>query len=98
LGNEVELTYDDRRKTLQKVSSVVIHEEQMRHKKGNEPALDKEQQLRYITKWKKMNEEWLNSVFGIADGPQLKFITGTLFVTSSSKHIISSLDVIRLRS
>ena len=75
-------SYEDRRKTLQKLSSVVIQDEQMRRKKGNEPALDKELQLRYITSWKKLNEEWLNTVFGVADGPQLKFLTGVLFVTS----------------
>ena len=92
LGHEVELIYEDRRKTLQKLSSVVIQDEQMRRKKGNEPALDKELQLRYITSWKKLNEEWLNTVFGVADGPQLKFLTGALFATSCSKHTVPLLQ------
>ena len=78
------------------MTTVIIHEEQMRRKKLNMPALDKNLQLNYARSWKKLNEEWLNSVFGLEDGPQVEFLTGALFATSSSRNMVPLLqDVVQ---
>ncbi len=59
----------------------------MRRKKMKLPALDKTLQLKYVNKWKANHELFLNNVFGLKDGPQILFLTGILFATSSSKHL-----------
>ena len=56
------------------------------------PALNKEMQKRYLVKWKAANEIWLNTVFGLADGPQLRFLSGVLFATASSKSMVPLLQ------
>ena len=66
------------------MTSVIIYEEQMRRKKINLPALDKQQQLNYAGAWKKQNALWVNTVFGLEDGPQAEFLSGALFATLSS--------------
>ena len=66
------------------MTSVIIYEEQMRRKKINLPALDKQQQLNYARAWKKQNALWVNTVFGLEDGPQAEFLSGALFATLSS--------------
>ncbi len=58
--------------------------------------MDKAEQLKFIKKWKTDNEVYLNNVFGMEDGPQFLFLTGILFATSSSKHLVPLLkDVIQ---
>ncbi len=84
LGHTIELIYLNRRKALQMMTSVIIYEEQMRRKKINLPALDKQQQLNYAGAWKKQNALWVNTVFGLEDGPQAEFLSGALFATLSS--------------
>jgi hypothetical protein len=45
------------------------------------------------------NEIFLNNVLGLEDGPQFSFLTGVLFVPSSSKHLVPLLqDVIQADS
>jgi hypothetical protein len=56
------------------------------------PALDKASQLQYVNKWKAENERYLNTEFGFKDGPQFTFLTGVLFATSSSKHLVPLLQ------
>jgi len=92
MGHEVEMFFSDRRSTLQMVSTVVLNEENMRRKKEMLPALNKEMQKRYLVKWKTDNELWLNTVFGLADGPQLRFLSGVLFATASSKSMVPFLQ------
>ncbi len=92
LGHAVELIYHDRRKSLQLLTSVIIYEEQMRRKKINLPALDKQLQLNFARAWKKQNALWVNTVFGLEDGPQFEFLTGALFATESSRHIVPRLQ------
>ena len=45
LGHSVELHYHDRRRTLQMMTTIILHEEQLRRKKSNLPALDKTKQV-----------------------------------------------------
>ena len=92
LGHAVELRYHDRRRSLQLLTSVVINEEQVRRKKVNLPALNKQQQLKYARAWKKQNALWINTVFGLEDGPQAEFLSGALFATESSRHIVPRLQ------
>jgi hypothetical protein len=87
LGHKVDMIFQDQRETLQLVSSVMLHEEPMRRKKMKLPALDKTLQLKYMNKGKAKNELFLNNVFGLEDVPQVLFLTGVLFATSSSKHL-----------
>ena len=92
LGHEVEVVFNDRRSTLQMVSTTVLYEENMRRKKEKLPALSKAMQKLFINKWKVLNELWLNSIFGLADGPQQRFLTGVLFATASSKSMVPLLQ------
>jgi hypothetical protein len=92
LGHKVEMIFQDRQKTIQAASAVVLHEDLLRRKKMKVPALDKAGQLQYVNKWKAENELYLNAEFGFKDGPQLAFLTGVLFATSSSKHLIPLLQ------
>ena len=92
LGHAVELRYHDRRRSLQMLTSVMINEEQVRRKKMNLPALNKQQQLKYARAWKKENALWINTVFGLEDGPQAEFLSGALFATESSRHIVPRLQ------
>ncbi len=94
LGHEVEMIFQDRRETLQLVSSVVLHQELIKRKKMKLPALDKTLQLKYVDQCKAKNELFLNNVFGLEDGPQFLFLTGILFATSSSKHLAPLLQPI----
>ena len=92
LGHEVEMIFQDRQKTLQAAGLVVLHEDLLRRKKMKLPALDKASQLQYVNKWKAENELHLNTEFGYKDGPQFTFLTGVLFATSSSKHLVPLLQ------
>ena len=92
LGHAVELRYHDRRRSLQLLTSVVINDEQVRRKKMNLPALDKQLQLNFVRAWKTQNARWINTVFGLEDGPQFEFLSGALFATESSRHIVPRLQ------
>ncbi len=95
LGHEVEFTYSDRRATLKKTMAMVLSEEVERRLKEKE-SMDKPQQKQFIKQWKVDNEVKINTVFGMEDGPQYSFLTGMLFATSSSKHMVPLLqDVIQ---
>ncbi len=94
LNHEVELIFAVRQESLKKVSTIVLSEKLQRPKKVKETR-DKVQQMNYLKKWKADNEVYLNTVFGMADGPQFMFLTGVLFALSSSKHLVLLLqDVI----
>ena len=73
-------------------SKVVLYEENLRRKKEQLPALDKVLQKKNITKWKVDNKLWINTVFGLVDGPKLQFLTGVLLATSSSKQMVAHLQ------
>jgi hypothetical protein len=92
MGHAVELRYHNRRRSLQLLSSVIINEEQLRRKKMNMPALEKQLQLKFVMDWKKENAQWINTVFGYEDGPQFEFLSGALFATSSSRHMVPRLQ------
>jgi hypothetical protein len=74
------------------LTSVVIKEEQVRRKKMNLPALDKQLQLNFVRAWKKQNALWINTVFGLEDGPQFELLSGALFATESSRHSVPRLQ------
>ena len=87
MGHEVELLYADRKETIQQVGAVVLSEEMIRLKKLK-TTMDPEEQKRYVKRWKKDNEIFLNNVFGLADLSHLKkFLKGILVAPSSSKHL-----------
>ncbi len=95
LDHEVELIFGNRQKTLKKATAIVLSEEVERRKKVNK-IMDKAEQLKFIKKWKTDNDVYHNNVFGMEDGPQFTFLTGILFATSSSKHLVPLLqDVIQ---
>ena len=82
------MIFQDRQKTIQAASAVVLHEDLLRWKKMKLPALDRTSQLKYVNKWKAEKELFQNKEFGLKDGPQFLFLTGVLFATSSSKHLV----------
>ena len=86
------MIFQDQQKTIQAASTVMLHEDLLRRKKMKLPALDKAGQLQYVNKWKAENELYLNTEFGFKDGPQFTFLTGVLFATSSSKHLVPLLQ------
>ncbi len=94
LGHEVELLFVDRKQTIQQVGTVVLSEKMTRLKKLK-TTMDPEQQKCYVKRWKKDNEIFLNSVFGLADLSHLKhFLKGVLFAPSSSKHLAPLLQAV----
>jgi hypothetical protein len=96
LGHEVEFTYTDRRKTLKKALAMVLSEEAERRLKKNNESMDHQEQQQYIKQWKVDNEVYIDTVFGMEDGPQLSFLTGILFAPSSSRHMVPLLqDVVQ---
>ncbi len=87
MGHDVELLYADRKETIQQVGAVVLSEEMIRLKKLK-TTMDPKEQKRYVKRWKKDNEIFLNNVFGLADLSHLKrFLKGILVAPSSSKHL-----------
>ncbi len=95
MDHEDELIFGNRQETLRKATAIVLSEEVKRRKTANE-IMDKAEQLKFIKKWKTDNDVYLNNVFGMEDGPQFTFLTGILFATSSSKHLVPLLqDVIQ---
>ncbi len=95
LDHEVELIFGNSQETLKKATAIVLSEEVERRKKSNK-IMDKAAQQKFIKKWKTDNDVYLNNVFGMEDGPQFTFLTGILFATSSSKHLVPLLqDVIQ---
>jgi hypothetical protein len=95
LDHKVELIFGNRRETLKKATAIILSKEVERRKKAKE-IMDKAEQLKFIKKWKTDNEVYLNNVFGMEDGPLFLFLTGILFATSSSKHLVPLLqDVIQ---
>jgi Zn-dependent M32 family carboxypeptidase len=92
MGHEVELLFSDRKTTIQQVGSVVLAEEMARLKKLK-TTMDREQQQRYVKRWKKENEVFLNNVFGLPElANQKRFLKGVLFAPSSSKHLAPTLQ------
>ncbi len=95
LDHKVELIFCNQQETLKKETAIVLSEEVERRKKANK-IMDKAEQLKFIKEWKTDNDIYLNNVFGMEDGPQFTFLTGILFATSSSKHLVPLLqDVIQ---
>jgi hypothetical protein len=95
LDHKVELVFGNQRETLKKATATVLLEEVERCKKAKE-IMNKAEQLKFIKKWKTDNDNYLNNVFGMEDGPQFLFLMGILFATSSSKHLVPLLqDVIQ---
>jgi hypothetical protein len=95
LDHKVELVFGNQRETLKKATAIILSEEVERRKKAKE-IMDKAEQLKFIKKWKTDNDVYLNNVFGMEDGPQFLFLTGILFATSGSKHLVPLLqDVIQ---
>jgi hypothetical protein len=98
LDHEVELIFGNRQETLKKATGIVLSEEVERRIKANK-IMDKAAQQKFIKKWKTDNNVYLNNVFGMEDGQQFTFLTGILFATSSSKHLVPLLqDVIQADS
>ena len=86
------MIFQDQQKTIQAASTVVLHEDLLGRKKMKLPALDKAGQLQCVNKWKVKNELYLNRELGFKDGPQFTILTGVLFATSSSKHLVPLLQ------
>ncbi len=70
-GHDVKLLFWDRKQTIGQVGAVVLSEEMAQLKKLK-TMMDLEQQKRYVKRWKKDNEIFLNNVFGLADLSHLK--------------------------
>jgi hypothetical protein len=95
LDHEAELIFGNQRETLKKATAIVLSGEVERRKKANK-IMDKAEQLKFIKRWKTDNDVYLNYFFVMEDDPQFTFLTGILFATSSSKHLVPLLqDVIR---
>ena len=75
----------------------MVLSEEMTWLKKLKTTMDPEQQKRYVKRWKKDDEIFLNNVFGLGDLSHLKrFLKGVLFAPSSSKHLAPLLqDVFR---
>ena len=71
---------------------MVLSEEVERQLKKNKESMDHQEQQQYIKQWKVDNEVYIDTVFGMEDGPQLSFLTGILFAPSSSRHMVPLLQ------
>ena len=96
LGHHVQILFANRKEILQAIGGIVLHEEMTRLKKIKQ-TMDREQQLKFVQRWKKDNEMFLNETFGMADCTyQKQYVKGVLFAPSSSTHLVPLLqDVIQ---
>ena len=58
----------------------------------NKVTMTKPDQSEYLKKWKVDNAVYLATTFGVKDGPPVSFLTGILFATSCSKHMVPLLE------
>jgi hypothetical protein len=92
LCHHVEILYANRKEILQAVCGVVLQEE-LTHLKKEKHTLDREEQVKFIQKWKKDNELYLMDTFGIGDSThECQFVRGVLFAPSSSSHVVPLLQ------
>jgi hypothetical protein len=85
-GHDCELMFTSRREVLRQIRAVVVKEELDRREIANEPTLERGQpRLDYINEWLRKHELELTNSLGMEDGPDLKFLTGILIATSTSK-------------
>lgn len=96
LGHHVQILFANRKEILQAIGGIVLHEEMTRLKKIKQ-TMDREQQLKFVQRWKKDNEMFLNETFGMANCTyQKQYVKGVLFAPSSSTHLVPLLqDVIQ---
>ena len=87
MGHDVELLFSDRKETIQQVCAVVLCEEMAQLKKIKQTMMAA-QQKRYVKRWKKDNEDFLNNIFGVPElAHQKRFLKAVLIAPSSSKHL-----------
>jgi len=99
LGHHVRILYANRKEVIQSVCAVVLQEEVNRLKKLKQ-TMGRDEQVKFVQRWKRDNEVFLNEQFGLSDSTlhihQKTFVKGVLFAPSSSSHIVPLLqDVIQ---
>ena len=85
-GHVCELIFTSRREVIRTIRAVVIKEELDRRELANEPTLERGQaRVEYLNAWFRTHEVELTFFLGMEDGPELKFLTGILIATATSK-------------
>jgi hypothetical protein len=99
LGHHVRILYANRKEVIQSVCAVVLREEVDRLKKLKQ-TMGRDEQVKFVQRWKRDNEVFLNEQFGLSDSTlhihQKTFVKGVLFAPLISSHIVPLLqDVIQ---
>ncbi len=93
LGHSCELLFADRHDVIRKLQTVVLREELRHREASKEPALGKGAETeKFLRDWSIKHEVGLTRQLGMEDGPPLKFLTGILIATSTSKKQIPFLE------
>ena len=93
LGHTCELLFANRRDVISKLQTTVLREELKRREASNQPALEKGKETEeFLQNWSIEHEVELTRQLGMEDGPPLKFLTGILIATSTSKKQLPFLE------
>ena len=88
LGHTCKLIFANRRDVMSKLQTTVLLEELKRRDERKEPALEKGKETEeFLQNWAIKHKADLTRQLGMEDGPELKFLSGILMATSTSKKL-----------
>jgi hypothetical protein len=71
------------------VCAIVLREELNIRLKKTKQTMNRNEQVKYVQQWRKDNEAFLTTEFGLPDSLNTKlFVRGVMFATSTSKHAV----------
>ena len=92
-GHSCELLFSTRRNLIRQIRVLVLKEELDRRERSKEPTLERGQpRVDYVNKWLIDHQIQLEKSLGLEDGPEVKFLTGILMSTSTSKTVAPFLE------
>jgi len=92
-GHSCELLFSTRRNLIRQIRVLVLKEELDRRERSKEPTLERGQpRVDYVNKWLIDHQIQLEKSLGLEDGPEVKFLTGILMATSTSKTVAPFLE------
>jgi hypothetical protein len=99
-GHFCKLLFSTHHKVICQVQEIIIKEELTHPENNKEPILERgKSRSNFVNNWIMEHKLLLNNALGVENGPELKFLTGVLFATSTSKLQASFLeDVIQTDS
>ena len=85
MGHMVEMLFSKRSKILSKLGHVVLAEEDYCRKYDGETPLAANECAPFVEKWKRQHASQMCEQLGLKDGPQFEFLSGILFVPSTTR-------------